>query len=107
MHEQTRAHLLEIISYKRVSLTFEIGIRILLYSKRLIRFEFYFILCYAKFHCQKESKLISCRFLHLLEIVEGLYFYFGLSVCVYVCVCVSVSVCPSVDEMQIEPLHRF
>ena len=34
----------------------------------------------------------SWFFLHLHEIVEGLYFYFSLSVCVCVCVCVCLSV---------------
>ena len=48
-------------------------------------------------------------FLHLHEIVEGLYFYFSLSVCLYVCVivCVCVCVCVSVNKIPAERMHQF
>ena len=46
-------------------------------------------------------------FLHLHEIVEGLYFYSSLSVSVRVSVCVCLPVCPFVNKMPIESLHRF
>ena len=53
-------------------------------------------------------KIKNNYFLHLHEVVEGLYFYFScLSVCVCVCLCVCVCVCPFVNKMPIEPLHRF
>ena len=44
-------------------------------------------------------------FLHLHEIVEGLYFHCSLSVCVSVC----LSVCPAilVNKIQAEQIHRF
>ena len=45
-------------------------------------------------------------FLHLHEIVEGLYFYFSLSVCVSVC----LSLCVSnflVNKIPAERMHRF
>ena len=42
------------------------------------------------------------RFLHLHEIVEGLYFHFSLSVCV--CVCLSGFL---VNKIPAERMHRF
>ena len=47
--------------------------------------------------CSCLSFCISFHFLHLHEIVEGLYFHCSLSVCVCVSVCLSVclSVCPA------------
>ena len=46
---------------------------------------------------------LSKCFLHLHEIVEGLYFYFSLSVCLCVCVCVCVSVCPEFLWTKFQP----
>ena len=47
------------------------------------------------------------KFLHLSEIVEGLYFHCSLSVSV--CMCVCVCVCPAllVNKIQAERMHRF
>ena len=48
--------------------------------------------------------LSSLSFLHLHEIMEGLYFYFSLSVSM--CVCVCTSVCLSVSTLAGEPLDQ-
>ena len=45
------------------------------------------------------------QFLHLHDILEGLYFHCSLSVCVSVCVCV----CPAilVNKIPAERMHRY
>ena len=53
----------------------------------------------------------ASAFLHLHEIVEGLYFHSSLSVCLCVCVSVCLCVCVSgsflVNKIPAERVHRF
>ena len=70
---------------------------------------------YISMHFREFRVFETHLYLHLNEIVEGLCFYFGLSLCVCVCLCVCVfvcqclcvyvCVCPSVNKMPIEQLH--
>ena len=53
----------------------------------------------------KEDLTFLEYFLHLHEIVEGLYFHCSLSVCLSVCVCVSG--CILVNKIPAERMHRF
>ena len=55
---------------------------------------------------KKRRQVTEIIFLHLHEIVEGLYFHSSLSVCL--CVCLSVCVSEFlVNKIPAERMHRF
>ena len=74
---------------------------------RVIQTEGYAILCetFLSKSCTNMVVKDLNRFLHLHEIVEGLYFHCSLSVCV----CLCLSVCPAllVNKIPPERMHRF
>ena len=57
----------------------------------------------AKWNSKMVQKIFFFYFLHLHEIVEGLYFHCSLSVCLSVCLCVCVSVCPDFLWTKFQP----
>ena len=59
------------------------------------------------FFYQRSTDQIYLAFLHLHEIVEGLYFHYSLSVCLSVCVCVCVRPDILVNEIPAEQMHQF
>ena len=60
-------------------------------------------------HVDTYSPIRFTLFLHLYEIVEGLYFHYSLSVCLSVYQCVCVSVCPAllVNKIPAKRMNRF